>query len=58
MHRLLIESDPKKIDWLGFGKCTQTHRSPPTAQGIYDWFSEGLDTLDLKEARALLQKLQ
>ena len=24
---------------------------------VYGWFSEGFDTLDLKEARALLDKL-
>jgi predicted ATPase len=25
--------------------------------GIYDWFSEGFDTVDLKEAKALLEEL-
>jgi hypothetical protein len=25
--------------------------------GIYDWFTEGFDTPDLKEARALLEEL-
>jgi hypothetical protein len=24
---------------------------------VYDWFTEGLDTLDLKEAKALLDEL-
>jgi len=24
---------------------------------IYDWFTEGFDTLDLKEAKALLEEL-
>jgi predicted ATPase len=24
---------------------------------VYDWFTEGFDTLDLKEAKALLDKL-
>ena len=24
---------------------------------VYDWFSEGFDTLDLKEAKALLDEL-
>ncbi len=24
---------------------------------IYDWFTEGFDTVDLKEARALLEEL-
>jgi predicted ATPase len=25
--------------------------------GIYDWFTEGLETADLKEAKALLEEL-
>ena len=25
---------------------------------VYDWFTEGFDTLDLKEAKALLDELQ
>ncbi len=25
---------------------------------IYDWFTEGFDTADLKEAKALLEELQ
>jgi hypothetical protein len=24
---------------------------------VYDWFTEGFDTLDLKEAKALLEEL-
>ena len=24
---------------------------------VYDWFTEGFDTLDLKEAKALLEQL-
>ena len=25
---------------------------------VYDWFTEGFDTLDLKEAKALLEQLR
>jgi hypothetical protein len=25
---------------------------------VYDWFTEGFDTLDLKEAKALLEELR
>jgi predicted ATPase len=25
---------------------------------VYDWFTEGFDTLDLKEAKALLEELE
>jgi class 3 adenylate cyclase/predicted ATPase len=41
--------------WEGQHKRMEARR---LLRGIYDWFSEGLDTLDLKEARVLLQKLQ
>ena len=28
-----------------------------TAGSVYGWFTEGVDTLDLKEAKALLEEL-
>jgi hypothetical protein len=31
--------------------------SARTLAPIYDWFTEGFDTLDLKEAKALLEEL-
>jgi len=37
------------------------HRSPPPARtmlaDIYNWFTEGFDTADLKDAKALLDEL-
>ena len=35
----------------------QTCRSPPDAGRIYGWFTEGFDTPDLQEAKALLEAL-
>jgi hypothetical protein len=28
-----------------------------TVRGVYDWFTEGFDTADLREARVLLDQL-
>jgi predicted ATPase len=41
--------------WAGKGKRDDAHSllSP-----IYDWFTEGFDTADLKEAKALLDELR
>ena len=40
--------------WQHQGKCTAAHEllSP-----IYGWFTEGFDTADLQEAKALLEAL-
>jgi hypothetical protein len=37
----------------------QGHRNEarPMLADIYNWFTEGLDTADLKDAKALLEKL-
>ena len=40
--------------WLSRGKTTETH---DLLAPIYDWFTEGFDTADLKEAKSLLDKL-
>jgi hypothetical protein len=37
--------------WGEQGRCTEAHE---LLEPIYDWFTEGLDTADLKDARALL----
>jgi len=37
--------------WLKEAKKVEAHRM---LSGIYDWFVEGFDTVDLKEARSLL----
>jgi predicted ATPase len=40
--------------WQAHGRIDQSRR---VLAGIYDWFTEGFDTPDLKEARALLEEL-
>jgi len=40
--------------WRDEGKLRQAH---DILDPIYSWFTEGFDTLDLKEARALLDEL-
>jgi predicted ATPase len=41
--------------WLNQGKRQQAH---DLLAPIYGWFTEGLDTLDLKQAKALLEELR
>jgi predicted ATPase len=41
--------------WRDQGKVRQAHE---LLAPVYGWFSEGFDTLDLKEAKALLEELQ
>jgi predicted ATPase len=36
------------------GKCTEAHA---LLAPIYGWFTEGFDTADLQEAKALLEEL-
>ena len=36
------------------GRREEAHR---TVASVYEWFTEGFDTLDLKEAKALLDEL-
>ena len=38
--------------WQQYGKQDEAHE---LLAGIYDWFTEGFDTLDLREARLLLE---
>ena len=38
--------------WRDQGKVQQAHEAP-----VYGWFTEGFDTLDFKEAKALLDEL-
>jgi len=40
--------------WWQQGKRKQAHK---TLFEIYNWFTEGFDTKDLQEAKALLEKL-
>ena len=41
--------------WQQQGKCAEARE---LLAAIYGWFTEGFDTADLQEARALLQKLR
>ena len=41
--------------WRGQGRRTEAH---DLLASVYDWFTEGFDTLDLKEAKALLEELE
>jgi predicted ATPase len=40
--------------WQRQGKNREAHRM---LSGVYNWFTEGFDTKDLQEAKALLEKL-
>jgi predicted ATPase len=40
--------------WQQQGKCTEAHA---LLAPIYGWFTEGFDTADLQEAKALLDSL-
>ena len=40
--------------WRGQGKRDEAR---DLLASVYGWFTEGLDTLDLKEAKALLEEL-
>ena len=40
--------------WRDQGKAPQAHE---LLAPVYGWFTEGFDTLDLKEAKALLEQL-
>jgi predicted ATPase len=40
--------------WRDQGKCEEARE---LLAPVYDWFTEGFDTRDLKDARALLEEL-
>jgi len=40
--------------WQGQGRCDEART---LLVEIYDWFTEGFDTADLREARGLLESL-
>jgi adenylate cyclase len=41
--------------WQRQGRSTEAYQ---VLTSIYDWFTEGFDTADLQEAKALLEVLQ
>ena len=40
--------------WQQQGKCAEAHE---LLAPVYGWFTEGFDTADLQEAKALLEEL-
>jgi predicted ATPase len=38
-------------------RCGRVEDAHALLAPVYDWFTEGFDTLDLKEAKALLEQL-
>ena len=40
--------------WQSYGKRSEAR---DLLEPIYDWFNEGFDTADLKDAKALLEEL-
>jgi hypothetical protein len=42
---------------LGIPRATQTRRYDQLLHPVYDWFTEGFDTPDLKDEKALLEEL-
>ena len=42
--------------WRDQGAAEELARAREHLAEVYDWFTEGFDTLDLQEARALLAK--
>ena len=41
--------------WQSHGKCQDAYA---LLAPVYDWFTEGFDTADLKEAKELLEELE
>ncbi len=56
MVSLLIENELTRLGRLGHAD-RQEARLEILASG-YDWFTEGFDTADLKDAKALLEELK
>jgi predicted ATPase len=43
--------------WRGYGAIRARQQARELLAPVYGWFTEGFDTLDLKEAKALLDEL-
>ena len=41
----------------GITRAGREGRGPRSPRPVYDWFTEGFDTQDLKDAKALLEEL-
>jgi predicted ATPase len=49
-----LTANERRVDWRDQGKLQQAHE---LLAPVYGWFTEGFDTRDLKEAKALLDEL-
>ena len=49
-----LTADERRVDWRSQGKVQQARE---LLAPVYGWFTEGFDTRDLKEAKALLEEL-
>jgi predicted ATPase len=54
MWELRAATNPARL-WRDQGRHTDAH---DLLAPVYDWFTEGFDTHELKDARALLDALQ
>jgi predicted ATPase len=45
------------MSWPASGATRVSGRTRDLLASVYGWFTEGFDTLDLKEAKALLDEL-
>jgi len=48
---------PLRIDWITPRTLWRSQRARKPLAPVYGWFTEGFDTRDLKEAKALLNEL-
>jgi predicted ATPase len=56
--RSALRSFVRRPAWRGFGAIRVSGVRPRDLLApVYGWFTEGFDTLDLKEAKTLLDKL-
>ena len=46
------------MNFLQFSTAGQHHEVHNTLSELYNWFTEGFDTKDLQEAKALLEELE
>ena len=45
------------MSWRGLVRSRKLQQARELVPPVYGWFTEGFDTLDLKEAKALLDEL-
>jgi hypothetical protein len=52
-----VRGTPLCSEWFGCELPAHTAQYDRSSQQIYGWFTEGFDTVDLREARTLLDEL-